>query len=251
MKEWFLNPRATLAPLEGVLERPPPGKVMVEDASLLPLARGLLERKLVRPLSEAELILVAGKPLLNDMFGMGKGKPADGDPQGREAQRLIMNLTATNLLCTDFDCDINALPFFAQWRSILVGNSEEVVWSYDDIKGVFCPSSSCRPNGHRSSSLTSPSQLRTLAWRPSGGAPASTWGQSPCPWATRTRWGSSSTHTGGRLQSMASGQLASPARGEIRKDRPVPAMVSNSALDSLWQVYCDDADYAQLVKLGC
>ena len=46
---------------------------MVEDSSLLPLARGLLERGLVIPLHETQLVRVQGKPLLNGLFGVGKG----------------------------------------------------------------------------------------------------------------------------------------------------------------------------------
>ena len=134
MRAWFSRPLDTLVDLSSVKVRPRPGRVLVEPDSLLPLAQGLLERGLVAPLRESELLQVAGAPLLNGLFGVGKGTKVDGDPAGREVLRLIMNLTASNSVSIDYACDIGALPFFSQWRSIIIGPSEEVVWSFDDLK---------------------------------------------------------------------------------------------------------------------
>eukprot|EP00959_Pyramimonas_sp_CCMP1952_P307487 6436040-Pyramimonas_sp.AAC.1 len=67
MQEWFSRPELTLAPLESVSERPRPGRVMCEPPSRIPLGRGLLERGLVVPLREQDLITVAGQPLLNGL----------------------------------------------------------------------------------------------------------------------------------------------------------------------------------------
>ena len=60
---------------------------MCEQASLLALGRGLLERGLVKPLREKDLIQVAGEPLLNGLFGVPKGAPAPEDPEGREVRK--------------------------------------------------------------------------------------------------------------------------------------------------------------------
>ena len=51
--------------------------------------------------------------------------------------RLIMNLTATNDVSLPFEGDIGALPYFSQWRSLILGPDEELLWSYDDMKGAF------------------------------------------------------------------------------------------------------------------
>ena len=72
MQECFAHPEKTLVTLSGVAKRPKPGKVMCEQSSLLALGRGLLERGLVKPLREKDLIQVAGEPLLNGLFGVPK-----------------------------------------------------------------------------------------------------------------------------------------------------------------------------------
>ena len=42
--------------------------------------------------------------------------------------------------------------------------------------------------------------------------------------------------------------LGLPRSREIRKDRGVPALRAGSALQEVWQVYCDDADYVEKVQ---
>eukprot|EP00974_Lingulodinium_polyedra_P076006 7359237-Lingulodinium_polyedra.AAC.1 len=59
----------SFVPLAAVEACPPAGRVRVQQGELLPLARGLLRRGLVRPLRQSELIVVAGRPLLNGLFG--------------------------------------------------------------------------------------------------------------------------------------------------------------------------------------
>ena len=98
MKEWFLDPMSTRVPLEGVKERLRPGKGLCEETALLPLARGLLERGLVAPPRESDLILESGRPLLNGIFGVGKGAPAvrsPGDLRPRLAARLVECISRT------------------------------------------------------------------------------------------------------------------------------------------------------------
>ena len=62
MRAWFSRPLDTLIDLSSVKVRPRPGRVLVEPDSLLPLAQGLLERGLVAPLRESDLLQVAGAP---------------------------------------------------------------------------------------------------------------------------------------------------------------------------------------------
>ena len=81
MQEWFARPEKTLAPLSEVAKRPKPGQDMCEQSSLLALGRGLLERGLVKPLREKDLIQVAGESLLNGLFGVPKGAPAPETPR--------------------------------------------------------------------------------------------------------------------------------------------------------------------------
>ena len=98
---------------------PRPGKSHVHPGELLRVARGMLARRLVRPLVAQQLIWIHGKPLLNSFFGVGKGTFLE-DPtsvwNGLEILRFIMALTCTNDLTKPFDGDIAALPFFGQWK---------------------------------------------------------------------------------------------------------------------------------------
>ena len=113
--EYLLHPERSLVDLSGVAACPKPGKLHVRPGELNRIAKGLLERRLVRPVLAHELIMVAGRPLLNGFFGVGKGKflgPEAGVDSGLEVLRFIMNLSCTNSLCRPFKGDIGALPFY-------------------------------------------------------------------------------------------------------------------------------------------
>ena len=51
--------------------------------------------------------------------------------------RLIMYLTATNCVTWPLEGIIGAMPYPFQWRSLILGPDEELLWSYDDMKGAF------------------------------------------------------------------------------------------------------------------
>ena len=100
------------------------------------IARNLLELGLVRVLSDNELIRVGNRPLLNGLFGVTKGKPVPEAPH-LEVLRLIMNLTASNSVMKDLRGDIPALPYFGQWRAIILAPTETMLWSFEDMVGCF------------------------------------------------------------------------------------------------------------------
>ncbi|CAK0891703.1 unnamed protein product [Prorocentrum cordatum] len=209
MARWFNDPLSTLMPLDRAPVRPKPGRARCERESLLPLARGLLERGLVIPIREADLLKIQGEPLLNGLFGVPKSQVAPEGPEGREVLRLIMNLAATKEVPLDFGGDLGALPYFAQWRSIVLGPDEELARSFDDFKGAF------------------------YVFR------------LPDAWAPLFAFDA--------VVDAASPGLGAPFGGQVylgaaRKDRSFPALRGGSALRELWQVYCDDADYAELAR---
>ena len=97
--------------------------MLVKSGEEITIFQGLYDMGLVAPLRAEELIYICGRPLLNGMFGVGKGTylepgAAKVSDETLEVLRLIMNLTATNSLCRDFPGDIEKLPYHAQWRSL-------------------------------------------------------------------------------------------------------------------------------------
>ena len=100
------------------------------------IARKLLELGLIRVLSDSELIRIGNRPLLNlnGLFGVTKGKAVPEAPH-LEVLRLIMNLTTSNSVMKDLRGDIPALPYFGQWRAIILAPSETMLWSFEDMVG--------------------------------------------------------------------------------------------------------------------
>ena len=108
------------------MERPRPGRRHIRKGDELALARGLLARRLVAP----------GRPLLNGQFGVTKEErlpQGDGPDAGRTVLRLIMKLTASNLVSREFEGDVRLMTYHAQWRCIMLQKDE----SFDDLEGCF------------------------------------------------------------------------------------------------------------------
>ena len=94
VKEMVLNPKLCQleeAELPDVIPAP---RVRVKDGDWEPLAKALFERGILAPVDQ--VIGLRGKSVLNGLFGVQK---AGRDlPDGRPAQRLIMDLRATNAI---------------------------------------------------------------------------------------------------------------------------------------------------------
>ena len=132
MLDFVLRPEKSFMDPAEVAERPKAGRLHVAPGNVMPIARGLLSRRLLRPLRDRDLIYVAGKSLPNAFFGVGKGtyigKEA-GKAEGQEVRHLIMNLTCPSKLTFDNCGDIAALPFYGQWKSMVYGDSGRLFWS--------------------------------------------------------------------------------------------------------------------------
>ena len=128
MLDFVLRPEKSFMDPAEVAERPKAGRLHVAPGNVMPIARGLLSRRLLRPLRDRDLIYVAGKSLPNAFFGVGKGtyigKEA-GKAEGQEVRHLIMNLTCPSKLTFDNCGDIAALPFY--------GQEEHGVWGLGEI----------------------------------------------------------------------------------------------------------------------
>ncbi|CAK0901035.1 unnamed protein product, partial [Prorocentrum cordatum] len=242
---WFNDPLSTLALLDTAPVRPKLGRVMCERESLLPLARGLLERGLVIPSQEADLLKIQGKPLLNGLIGAPRSQVAREDPEGKEVLRPMI-LTATNDVSLDFGGDTGALPYFAQWRSIALGPDEELAWSFDDLTGAFYP--------YRLPDAWAPLFAFDAVFDaaslglgvPFGGQVYL--GAVAMPMGYKHAMGLVQYVHRRMLSEAGLGPSPLPRGREVRKDRSVPAQRGGSALRELWQLYCDDADYAELAR---
>ena len=108
--DYFNNPEEALIEVLPN-EAPRAGFAMAASSEAALIAKNLLDRGLVRILFENELVEVGGRPLLNGLFGVSKGKPVPGN-EHLTVLRLIMNLIASNSVMQDFRGDIDALPYF-------------------------------------------------------------------------------------------------------------------------------------------
>jgi hypothetical protein len=135
LREYFLHPEEALLP-ELPETAPRSGAFMASREEGVLIARNLLELGLVRTLTSQELIRIGERPLLNGLFGVSKGKPVPEAPD-LEVLRLIMNLTASNSVMKDLRGDIQTLPYFGQWRAIILAPSETMLWSFEDMVGCF------------------------------------------------------------------------------------------------------------------
>ena len=243
MRMYLGAPLGALVDLDGLDRRPRPGRVHAKPGEAVLIGRGLLSRGLVRPLRKRDLLHVRGEPLLNGMFGVTKDSAL---PDGRPVLRLIMNLTASNSVMADFPGDIGALPYYGQWRSIVLEGGCELEWSYDDLKGAFY-------------------LLRLpAAWAPlfafdfefsAAELGLADWGEESVYLGATTmpmRWKNAMgivQYIHRRLH-VAEGACAQglPRGREVRKDRCFPALSEpGGPLDEFWQLYCDDAGYARVV----
>ena len=121
-------------------EPPRAGRFLVTAGEELLIGRKLLERKLVVALEAKELLQVQGKRLLNGVFGVTKDKALGaeaGGVAGKPVLRFIMNLTATNSVQHDYAGDIGAQPSPMQWRAFHLHEHEQLVWSWEDLRGCF------------------------------------------------------------------------------------------------------------------
>eukprot|EP00973_Karenia_brevis_P057751 8033724-Karenia_brevis.AAC.1 len=112
VQSFLREPLKALVDLESVDPAPKPGMMMGSRKENIKIARGLLQRRLVRILERDELLWVGKedqrRPLLNGWFGVSKGTKLESDPS-KDVLRLIMNLTASNSVQKAWPGDIGAL----------------------------------------------------------------------------------------------------------------------------------------------
>jgi len=111
--------------------RPP--RVMVADADWEKVCEGLIQAGVCEVMAEQELFHVAGKPLLNGLFGVEKGEMCGGTP----VHRLIMNLIPLNAVCRGIQGDISTLPAWSSTGPLMLMPSQELLISSEDVRCFF------------------------------------------------------------------------------------------------------------------
>eukprot|EP00973_Karenia_brevis_P095082 12425579-Karenia_brevis.AAC.1 len=115
--------------------------MMGSKSENIKIAKGLLQRRLVRIWERDELLWVGKKdqrrPLLNGWFGVSRGTQLESD-KTKDVVRLIMNLTASNSAQKAWPGDIGTLPYVGKWKQIVLPDGQVLLWSWEDLKGAFC-----------------------------------------------------------------------------------------------------------------
>eukprot|EP00435_Cladocopium_sp_Y103_P052810 s1149_g16.t1 len=128
------DPAGCLLPpdeMPGIIPRP---RVQVKDNSEWEaLGKTLYDRGILVPVTEP--VCVAGQPILNGMFGVEKtGRDL---PDGRTAQRLIMDLRGSNSILQIINGDISSLSGAAAFTTIALEKNQVISIAGDDLVSSF------------------------------------------------------------------------------------------------------------------
>ena len=115
-------------------------RVMVGD-DWPSICEGLIKKNICEVMPVDDLFHVNQVPLLNGMFGVGKGEFVSEI----ETQRLIMNLVPLNRLCEPLVGDVCTLPNISSFGTFLLDDGEVALISSEDIRCFFYFSRSPRP----------------------------------------------------------------------------------------------------------
>lgn len=130
--DFVVNFEDYLLPAEARMYTKPP-KVMVEEGSWEHICSGLLAKGICSLMPLDEVFHLDGRPVLNGLFGVSKDEFSDG----WEVMRLIMNLIPVNRLCRNLGGDVATLPNWSGMHPFLLGPSEVMLMSSEDIRCFF------------------------------------------------------------------------------------------------------------------
>lgn len=109
-------------------------KVHIAPGEESKLSDLLVSRNICKWVEEESVLQVGGCRVLNGMFGVGKGKYLD---DGREYQRVIMNLIPSNRVFEQARGFMDSLPSITQYLSLVLDNSAEVALHQSDMASAF------------------------------------------------------------------------------------------------------------------
>ena len=109
-------------------------KVHIQEGDKLGLAKLLVARKVCCWVEAEEVLKIGNCRVLNGLFGVGKGKFL---PDGREIQRVIMNLIPSNSVLEQARGSMSGLPSITQYLSLVLDHDEEVRLFQSDMSSAF------------------------------------------------------------------------------------------------------------------
>ena len=116
-----------------MIKVPKPPAVMVEPGSWDEICKGLVDKHICEIWPVEDLFHWQGQVLLNGLFAVGKNEFIDG----KETQRLIMNLTPLNSISQNLSGDVGTLPGLAGFSGFLLEDDQVALLSSEDIKCFF------------------------------------------------------------------------------------------------------------------
>ncbi len=133
IKEMVLSPKLCQLEEKDLPEVIPAPEVRVKSGDWDKLARALYERGILAPVDQ--VISLRGKSVLNGLFGVQKtGRDL---PDGRPAQRLIMDLRATNAVLKIIGGDVSTLAGASAITSVVIEDGKIVTIIGDDLVSSF------------------------------------------------------------------------------------------------------------------
>ena len=109
-------------------------KVHVAKGEESQLSELLVSRNICTWVDEDLALKVGGCRVLNGLFAVGKGKFL---PDGREIQRVIMNLIPSNSVFEQARGYMDSLPSITQYLSLVLDGKEEVALHQSDMSSAF------------------------------------------------------------------------------------------------------------------
>eukprot|EP00438_Fugacium_kawagutii_P030064 Skav225587 [mRNA] locus=scaffold901:108728:113061:+ [translate_table: standard] len=133
VKELVANPELNVLPAEELPETLPLPRVLVKDGEWEKIAKALYDRGILEPTEN--VLTHRGSLVQNGMFGVKKvGKDL---PDGRPAQRLIMDLRGSNSVLRIIGGDIATLAGASAFTNIVLEDGKLITISGDDLCSSF------------------------------------------------------------------------------------------------------------------
>ena len=133
VKELLSDPSRCVLPEKELPQVIPRPRVRVKQGDWEKLCKALYERGILVPTEE--VISLRKEPVRNGLFGVEKtGKDL---PDGRPAQRLIMDLRGSNSIMRIIEGDIKTLTGASAFTSILLEDNKVISISGDDLVSSF------------------------------------------------------------------------------------------------------------------
>ena len=132
---WVLDPTLCILPDDQWPNPIPSASMNCDRTEWVQVAKLLVQKKILAPISEDSILKVRGKLLLNGIFCVEKkGVPAPGQ---QRVTRLIMNCVPSNSIQRLMVGDLPTLSSASQWTAAFLRPSQVLLWSGDDQKGAY------------------------------------------------------------------------------------------------------------------